>query len=153
MKTLFWFNSYLHNRRQYVSFQGLNSYYLVVDKGVPQGSILVLCSSVFINDLPKLAHTLSFSFMPMTLLSTLRTLIFHIFSPLCNQILTHYRIGLTKINMSSINRRTCSMAFFKRCHRINSSDLDIHFNDSSPLTKVDLFKCLGSELSFKPHID
>lgn len=38
--SLLWFNSYLHNRQQYVSFQGLNSDYLVFEKGVPQGSTL-----------------------------------------------------------------------------------------------------------------
>ncbi len=37
---LFWFNSYLHNCRQCVSIQGSQSDYLVVDKGIPQGSTL-----------------------------------------------------------------------------------------------------------------
>lgn len=37
---MLWFNSYLHNRPQCVAFQGSLSDYLLVDKGVPQGSTL-----------------------------------------------------------------------------------------------------------------
>jgi len=42
-----WFNSYLHCRRQRVSFHGFVSQCLIMDKGVPQGSSF----SLFINDL------------------------------------------------------------------------------------------------------
>lgn len=47
---------------------------------------------------------------------------------------------------------SCSMVFIKRCVCSHSFDLNISFDDGSPLTKVDLFKCLGlwldPELSF-----
>jgi len=52
--SLLWFNSYLHNRRQCVSFGGSLSQFTVIDRGIPQGSSLgPLLFSIFINDLPR----------------------------------------------------------------------------------------------------
>lgn len=49
------------------------------------------------------------------------------------------------------------MLFIKRCNCSHSFDLNISFDDGSPLTKVDLFKYLrlwlDPKLSLKPHID
>ncbi len=48
---LLWFNAYLQNRRQYVAYQGIQSDYSIVEKGVPQGSTLgPLFFSIFIFD-------------------------------------------------------------------------------------------------------
>ncbi len=142
--SLLWFNSYLHNRQQYVSFQGSNSDYMVIDKGVPQGSTLgPLLFYLFINDLPKTcSHSSIQLYADDTVIYSSHSHFSYIQSSLQSD-LNSLKDWFYKNKLILNKNKSCSMVFFKRCHCPHSFDLDIRFEDGSLLSKVVLFKYIG----------
>lgn len=86
-----------------------------------------------------------FLFLSMIFLCLFQTGLF-IFTP----IIYTYKLVLN-------NKKSCSMVFCSKHQHPHLLDLNIVYDDDSPLAKVVLFKYLGlwvdPELVFKPHID
>ena len=62
-----WFSSYLHNRQQYIFFNGCYSMSKTLETGVPQGSILEpLLFFIYMNDIKEAPKKIFQSFMLMT---------------------------------------------------------------------------------------
>ena len=131
----------------------------MVEKGVPQGSILgPLLFSIFINDLPKICTNCSIQlYADDTAIYTSDSDL----SKIQSTLQTEFNLVQDWLlnNCLVLNKKkSCSMLFGTR-YFLNhtTSDLNIYFTDGSPLKTVQTFKYLGlwldSELSFKHHID
>lgn len=139
---LLWFNAYLHNRRQCVALlpsvlQGNQSDYLIIEKGVPQGSTLgPLIFSIFINNLPDTClHTQVQLYADDTVIYFSGSDIMHIQASLQSDF-NHVQKWLHD-NKLVLNRgKSCSMVFGPQHSQASSAELCIGFSNGSHLEQV-----------------
>ena len=123
-----WFKSYLLNRKQYVSIQGIDSDQAIMEYGVPQGSVLgPLLFLLYINDLHKaVKFSTTRHFADDTnLLIKNKSL---------KQLKKHLNLDLRKLvnwlkaNKISLNRSKTELIIFKHPNKRLNYDLKIKLN-------------------------
>uniref|UniRef100_A0A671Z0G9 Reverse transcriptase domain-containing protein n=1 Tax=Sparus aurata TaxID=8175 RepID=A0A671Z0G9_SPAAU len=156
--SLLWFNSYLHHRYQCVSLHGTQSDFMLMEKGIPQGSSFgPLLFSIFINDLPQACFDCQIHlYADDTAMYTSGSNIFQIQSIL--QLNFDYIQKWFSTNKLLLNKKkSYNMLFGTRQKLLHSAKLSINYPDGTPLEEIDRFKYLGvwldSQLTFKVHID
>ena len=153
-KALEWFRSYLSNRKQFVTFNNVNSQMLNIDCGVPQGSLLgPLLFIIYINDFHRSSKTLSFILFaddsnlffshpdPLILLRTLNSELIEV---------SHW----IKANKLSLNITKSKFMIFS--NSIETLPGEVYINDI-PLEQVSSIKFLGihvdNKLTWKDHVN
>lgn len=156
--SLLWFNSYLHNRRQCVHFNGNNSDYAILMKEVPQGSSLgPLLFSIFINDLPKICSNCQVHLYADDAVIYSSSANKSIIENTLQREFASVQRWFSSNKLILNKKKSCCMFFGTRSGLGDASDLTISFTDGSPLTQVTSFKYLGlwidPSLSFEFHIE
>ena len=161
-KSLLWFSSYLHNRKQCVVIQGNKSELAVQERGVPQGSTLgPLLFTIFINDLPSILSDCSVQlYADDTVIYTSQPTLPQIQSTIQSNF--NYLETWLSANRLIINKTKTNTMLFGTNHNLktianNNQPFTISCIDGTQILKVDKIKYLGlwldSELSYKCHID
>ena len=151
-----WFQSYLTGRQQYVSLNGENSELCLIDRGVPQGSILgPLLFLIFINDFPNCSN-----FFKFTLFADDSTLSCKFNNISNNQIINTLTLELVNINnwISSnrikINTNKSNFIIFSYRKKVEIEQIPFHdsFIHSTNSTKF-LGIIIDKNLIFRDHIN
>lgn len=155
--SLLWFNSYLHNRRQCVSFGGSISHFTGIDRGIPQGSSLgPLLFSIFINDLPRSCTECNIQlYADDTVIYCYKSNIYDISTTLQNGFDSVQQWLLS--NKLLLNKsKSYSMLLKKKPNPSFENSLKITFLDQTPVKPTRQVKYLGlwldSDLSFSTHV-
>ena len=162
--SLYWFQSYLSDRKQYVQYKDSNSSFSSITTGVPQGSILgPLLFIIYINDISSVTKNFHF-----TLYADDTSLI----EPICTftsgtngnieasqsinkelSLITDW-LCLNKLSLNA--KKTKMMLFHHRQRDISKIELDLFINDTK-IEKVNEFNFLGIMLdecmTWDSHID
>ena len=164
-----WFESYLKNRKQFVTFNGCNSDFLETKTGVPQGSVLgPLLFLIYINDLCNVSNL--FKVICFADDSTLIISICYSSTTckLCSNsnIFNNNMINLELnkiynwfcINKLSINPEKTKFMIFKNKQRdLSNITLPILKLNEKTIERVHKFLYLGiymdEDLTWEPHID
>ena len=153
--TLSWFENYLSNRKQYVTYNGIKSQTEKINCGVPQGSILgPLLFLIYINDLSTVSEAcMSILFADDTNMfftgKNLKTM-----ATVINEELIRVQEWLHCNKLSLNVLKTHYMIFTSRNKCVN--DVDIRINDAH-IERVYATKFLGvqidAQLTWKKHIE
>ena len=153
--TLSWFENYLSNRKQYVTYNGIKSQTEKINCGVPQGSILgPLLFLLYINDLSTVSEAcMSILFADDTNMfftgKNLKTM-----AAVINEELIRVQEWLHCNKLSLNVLKTHYMIFTSRNKCIN--DVNIRINDAH-IERVYATKFLGvqidAQLTWKKHIE
>jgi hypothetical protein len=152
---LHWFQSYLSNRTQYVTFKNQNSSTNTITCGVPQGSILgPILFLLYINDLPKqsnVLHSTLYADDTNLLISGKNlTQTIHLLNQELNKIHSWLQTNKLSINLTKTNY----IIFSTNKGHPNLPCVKIN---NTPITQVHQSKFLGitidSKLTWKPHIE
>ncbi len=152
---LLWFQSYLTDRQQYVSFNNHSSQLGGITCGVPQGSVLgPLLSLIYINDLPNVSKVLSFFlFADDTNIYYESENIIKLRDKI-NKELLKVKSWL-EINKLALNIEKTSFVIFHSSRKKLTDDIQIKFG-KKPVTRAKYVKFLGvlmdEHLSWKFHI-
>ena len=151
-----WFQTYLNNRSQFVSINGISSSIRNISTGVPQGSILgPLLFLIYINDLNKcIKHAKTYHFADDTNLLEVNSSL-----KLLNKNINHDLSSLVKwlrANKISLNANKTELVIFKSKHKKLTKNLNFRISGQK-IIPVHSIKYLGikldENLTFQPHIN
>ena len=160
--TLNWFNSYLSNRNQYVEIDNVLSTKMVINTGVPQGSILgPLLFLIYMNDIPNSSQAFRFVLYSddTTLFSTIEYTI-PIDSSDVNYLLNR-ELSLVYewllLNKLSLNVKKTKFMLFHPYKKGVSNLVPVLKINQNEIERVDKFDFLGVTLdehvNWKAHTD
>ena len=150
-----WFRSYLSNRKQYVSYKGIDSTLSDITCGVPQGSVLgPLLFIIYTNDLPNaLIHSRSILFADDTTIFYSSPNIHIVFENIKQDLanLTEwFRANKLSLNVNKTNY----MIFSRTLHNVPDHTLTI---ETETIQRVESTKFLGiiidESLSWSEHLN
>ena len=151
-----WFNSYLSNRTQYVTYNYTESDKQTIKCGVPQGSILgPLLFLIYVNDLCSVSEELFFILFADDTNVFLSHKDEKLLNDLMNQELTKVSTWF-KVNKLSVNAKKTKFMIFTNKKMCSVNNFEI-FMDHQSIANVEKIKFLGvyidNKLNWKFHIN
>ena len=150
-----WIESYLSDRKFYVSLNGSSSSTRTLNIGIPQGSILgPLYFIIYNNDLPKVSNILSTTLFADDTNFSISNNCYDNMKSILNEELVKIK-DWTTANRLTINTNKTELLLFSNRH-VNATDCDI-FLDGDSVAYQNHARFLGvmvdRNLNFKIHID